>query len=1675
MSDGLVGNVVLRISADLNTLSSQLRTKIPPIARTVGKEAGDAFSEAFRKQVVPGVTNAVKGALRDARELVRAESLKVSVDADTTAARAEIQRLGSDDHAVSVRVQADTAAAREEIQRLGAIDEAVRVRVRVDSEQVRAELQALTDSEIKVKVRLDLAQARAELDRFSRENHEIHVGLNFNTAEASAQLEHLAGTNIYPQVRFNTAQIQAALDAAVAGVDRVIDLEVRADTTRAREEIDHLNGHDVDVDVGADTSRAREEIDRLSRSRIDIGIGGGGAGGGPGELIGVFQALSIAMAGVQLLLPALIQGIQGLAGASAASAIGMISLGSAVLVTKLAFDGVKDAYSALEAAENASKKSAAQVAAQQLAVAKASEAVTTAQTRVADAVRQASQAQERAAQQVQSAERSLGQAQREARQAQLDLTQARVDASRALQDLRDKAAGGALAERAATLSLASAREEEKKTRADPKATALQREQAKLAVDEAIFGLAQQRKENARLSADRKAADKAGVEGSKQVQSAKEKVRSTTQGVGDAEQALSRARSAQTEALRSGLASIEAAKAGVRDALRSLDVAKTSGGVGAAAVAKLKAAMDELSPSAQKFTRYIFSLKGEFKKLQTAASDAVLPGVQSAIQMLSPYLPKVQGFITSIGKAVGGMATAIASAFVSKDGRSFFEMIARTSPQLITNFGSTVASILKIIMDVLSVAGPMTARLSKEMDKFFKNLATSAGSAEGQAKIKKFFEDAYLQVKALVELAGALGRLVMTFTTGASGNDGSNDPASGIKNVTAAVDKLNAAVKWAYDHAGLMKAVGIAIALAVMYTAGPLLTIAAAIYLVITNWDELKKAVSGTATYLAPTKKAWEGVKESLERAWNTIKTAVTPELEKLKKTIQEDVIPSLQRFSTAVAPIVSWLVDHLAPVVATVFATIVRVVKDALKVVSGVIDVVTGVITGNWSLAWDGIKKIFSGAWDALKAVVKAGMAVIGALLNAGFDVLKMIWSKISGWFSAAGSAIAKKSSEIWDSIKNYIVSKWTASKDFIVAIWNTISGWFTTAGKAIGDKTSAAWEAVKKFVSDKWSATRNAVSAVWESIKGFFSEGARIIGQKTSEAWEYVKRVALEKWNALKSGIDTTWTSIKTIFTNFGKFIDEKVVSPFKTGVSNLAKAWDGLKNLMKTPIKGVIDIVNHGIIDTFNGAAGFFHVPKIPKYIPYPPGFAQGGLLRGPGGGTDDKIHAMVSNGEYVVRANAVRQLGVGFMDVINSADKHNIAGDPSSLVVNAKYADGGVVQKVKSWLPSVDPKPYIWGGVGPGGYDCSGLAGEVWNRLTGHDSYHRRFVTTSDFTKFGFKPGTGKFTIGVDSSHMAGNLDGLGFEAASSRSGIKVGSNARSPLSFPKRYYLGETGGAGFTNFGSGGGGGVGGGLGWVGDHFDPVGWLRNGMSTAVNGLIGKVGLGDSFLGKVIKAVPTSLIDGIASVVKFKGDDYQGGTASNPGGSGVERWASLVQAGLATNGLSRMLLPKVLAQMKTESGGNPNAVQGNIGDINNKTGNLARGLMQVIPPTFKAYHIPGTSNDIFDPRANIYAALNYAKSRYGSNLRGLGEGHGYDSGGWLQPGSTLVHNQTGRPEAVLNPSQWASIEKIAASKMVASTSASGGDTHIHVTTDNYNIAKDIAEKQRYQRIVDSVSSRN
>lgn len=144
-------------------------------------------------------------------------------------------------------------------------------------------------------------------------------------------------------------------------------------------------------------------------------------------------------------------------------------------------------------------------------------------------------------------------------------------------------------------------------------------------------------------------------------------------------------------------------------------------------------------------------------------------------------------------------------------------------------------------------------------------------------------------------------------------------------------------------------------------------------------------------------------------------------------------------------------------------------------------------------------------------------------------------------------------------------------------------------------------------------------------------------------------------------------------------------------------------------------------------------------------------------------------------------------------------------------------------------------------------------------------------------------------------------------------------------------------------------------------------------------------------VAKGAVNTVFDSVVGFVKgiF---DTQSNVNYNPS-AGVEQWRTLATRALQMTGqYSEANLQRLLYQMQTESGGNPNAI--NNWDINAINGTPSKGLMQVIDPTFRAYAMPGYDKNIYDPLSNMLASIRYAVSRYGS-LAAAYRGVGYENG--------------------------------------------------------------------------------
>lgn len=225
----------------------------------------------------------------------------------------------------------------------------------------------------------------------------------------------------------------------------------------------------------------------------------------------------------------------------------------------------------------------------------------------------------------------------------------------------------------------------------------------------------------------------------------------------------------------------------------------------------------------------------------------------------------------------------------------------------------------------------------------------------------------------------------------------------------------------------------------------------------------------------------------------------------------------------------------------------------------------------------------------------------------------------------------------------------------------------------------------------------------------------------------------------------------------------------------------------------------------------------------------FARGGRVWGQGTETSDSIPAYLSHNEHVLTAREVR--GLGGHEAVETMRKNAVNGfasggavlkfDGSSFGRTLATLTAGTSQRLAkaieataqraigynpSLAGAVDfarrqvGKPYIWGGVGPRGYDCSGAVSALLNVVQGRNPYARR-GTSASFPWASFAPGPGAFMVGAFSGnpgHMAATVNGINIESAGGV-GFRMGRSARGARAsmFSRRAHLrGYAGGGAVT---------------------------------------------------------------------------------------------------------------------------------------------------------------------------------------------------------------------------------------------------------------------------------------
>jgi TP901 family phage tail tape measure protein len=744
-------------------------------------------------------------------------------------------------------------------------------------------------------------------------------------------------------------------------------------------------------------------------------------------------------------------------------------------------------------------------------------------------------------------------------------------------------------------------------------------------------------------------------------------------------------------------------------------------------------------------------------------------------------------------------------------------------------------------------------------------------------------------------------------------------------------------------------------------------------------------------------------KGALQAAYNTMAATPAMKIQLLKNNFQAFMIVLGQQLLPIVGKVASFftgllkILSGLSPSTIRVIAIVIGVTS-VLAVLAGIIMVVVG--------AWMVFSVVLAASEVALAPIlITIGLviAAVVALSVAAYFIYKN-WSPISTWFHNMWFDMWKWIDHIWQLIYKSISNAWLKVKNVFLDIQKFIVGSFDKWWKTHGDALVSIWNTT-------WGQITGSVTQAWTVIEGVVKIAMAIIEAEIKIGLDLMMVVFKVAWDVIVAIFRGAWDLISTAF----KIWFTVLVASAKIGLAVIEMTFKIFWDLLVGIFSIFIDLLT-----------GHWH-------------------------------QAFVDMQQTAVQIwNAIKGFLSSVWNAINSA-AIPIWHDLENMIVGAWHNVYNLTQQV--WNAIGNYLKQVWNGMVNGAKTTVSGLNTVWQGIEAIFKTPVNFVIGTVYDN-GLRRlwndvmgaiGLGKLNMpDIPTLAAGGRIPGWG---GGDRIPILAEAGEAIVDKNRTRKYAGLLGMMGVPGFALGGivsnplhaiasvaskgANFVKGAVGASGAVGKMLAAAATGNQTAfANALLsvtGGAGGAAANLAQMMVGLPVSMAkDAVSSLwSKITGSGGVAGSVKfNPSG-GVMQWQGLVMKALAMEGLGSYLASQVLYQMMTESGGNPNAI--NNWDINAQQGDPSRGLLQVIGSTFSAFHWPGTSNNIYDPLANIAAAINYARSTYGPTLMrggmGMGSGHGYAAGtssaspGWSwvgEQGPELMRMRGGEQVAPVRPVQ-------------------------------------------------------
>ncbi|MEC4016102.1 peptidoglycan DD-metalloendopeptidase family protein [Streptomyces sp. H27-D2] len=1387
--------------------------------------------------------------------------------------------------------------------------------------------------------------------------------------------------------------------------------------------------------------RRQADIDvRVNRSALRnldaLGSSGERGSGGLKSLISSTRLLAVGALGSLPTLVSLANVIWQMGPAAALAAPAMALLGTSMAAIKIGTSGVGDALKAAFASTPADANAAA-----------------SATNQVESAQRQLAASQRGVA----DAERSLTQAQRDARIAQGELSAARRQAARDIEDMNARLRAGHLDQEQAALDLLQAEADLQAARSDPAATQLQIQQSDLATQRARANVDEQSRQQKRLQADTAAVNKAGIDGSDQVVQAREKIRDANARVADQSRALADAHRQVADAARQVAQSHQSA---------------------ATQASKFSLAMAKLSPNARAFVNEIRALAPAWRGLKLDVQDKLFAGLGSRLgQVARQVMPTLRSGIGDAATELNSMGkyalTAVANLQKTGQLRGVFDVVRSGLGNLRKIPGQVVTGLGQLTVAAKPAFERVTKGAGSAMDTVMAKLAKGMESGKLTDSINHALDVMVSMGHVIADLFASIGNIMKA--AGAAGGDFFAVIGGALKEIrrVTAMPEVQAALKAIFQAlnaiAGLIATTLGAVVKAVLPVLaalaptivllakllGPVLatlaeTLGKALMpiakalgpVVVMVGKALIQVVKALMPLLKPIGQLITGVIKALAPVLGTVVSVIVQIVKALAGpllAVIKSLLPLISLFGKIFAQVFVALRPAITPLIGIVaslvgaFAGVIKTLVPALMPLVPVIMTIVKIFTQLLLMILKPLIPIMPMIARLIGTVLVLAMQTLTPILKMVADIFKQLLPELMPLMPLFAQLVMavlqlvtvalKPLMAIIGFVAKLLVGVLGAALKHLVPIVVKVLGWVVQLATIV---TKVVTKIVKGF---QWlfdvllghsiipDIVRGAVgwfTSLWHKGVKIFNSIREGIVETWTKIWSRIKSVASSAWGLVRKGFDRFADGLK---------------GAFRVLKDGLGKIWDGLKAVVKAPVKFFIETVYMGgLRKAWKATAGKLGIPNLPA-VSLPKGFARGGVLPGWSPGRD--IHRFysksggaldLSGGESVMRPEFTRALGAGRVHGLNRLAATGGAPAVRRALGVPGYSDGGILGSL--WGGAKNMASDVASGVGnvidkgvglarggiaalaeaafkpiraiitsdaPGGKN-EGSWGDMVQRVplylmdqmidfirdkddTASTGAWAKPVNVPYGTRFGVK----------GPMWSSGHHTGLDFPAST---GTRIGAVASGTVASatsggPYGNHLTLTHGGGLSSLYA---------------HMSAIA-AKVGASLGQGDRIGSVGATGNVTGPHLH---------LEARLKGRTVDpmpYLKGGADPGGGTGVSRWHGVVVNALREVGQSVSLVNTTLRRMNQESGGNPKAV--NRSDVNWQAGHPSVGLMQVIGPTFDAYagkyrkRGPKMYGVSIDPMANLYSSMRYALGSYGSLSRAYNRPGGYAAGGTARPG--------------------------------------------------------------------------